>query len=385
MAESVVHQSDRPNVVLIITDDQGYGTVGVHGNDQIKTPNMDRLANEGVEFTRFYGNPLCSPTRASLMTGRYCYRTGILHTSRGGALMSGEEVTAADLFSEAGYRTGMFGKWHLGDNYPMRPTDQGFEEAVWHKGGGIGQTPDRPGSYFYPKLYRGGEGFQAKGYCTDVFFDEALSFIESHQKEPFFVFIPTNAPHDPLEISDEYADPYREMGLDDRVARVYGMVENIDDNIGKLLAKLDQLGLDSDTMVIFLSDHGPARGRYNSGLRSSKGDVYEGGIRVPYFMRWPGGLQAGKKVDRIAAHIDVLPTLVTLCGLDKPDDLQVDGIDLTPLTEDSAADWLDRTLFIQTHRGSLDTPKTNFVWFPQQLMVEPNARTNEHQRATLAK
>ena len=345
-------QTAQPNVVLIITDDQGYGTVGVHGAEGLRTPNMDRLANEGVEFPRFYGNPLCSPTRASLMTGRYCYRTGILHTSRGGALMSGDEVTAAEVFAQNGYRTGVFGKWHLGDNYPMRPMDQGFESAVWHKGGGIGQTPDRPGSYFDPKLYRGGEGYQAKGYCTDIFFDEALAFIETNQDEPFFVFIPTNAPHDPLEISDEYADPYRKMGLDDRVARVYGMVENIDDNVGRLLTHLDKLGLDDDTIVIYLSDHGPARGRYNSGLRSHKGDVYEGGIRVPFFARWPGGLKPGQKIDRIAAHIDVLPTLATLCGLSLPDHLSVDGADLTRLIEDPAADWPDRTLFIQTHRGS---------------------------------
>ncbi|MDE2954518.1 MAG: sulfatase-like hydrolase/transferase, partial [Gemmatimonadota bacterium] len=207
-------EKNRPNVILIITDDQGYGTVGVHGNDQVRTPNMDRLANEGVAFDRFYGHPLCSPSRAALMTGRYFYRTGILHTSRGGALMSGDEVTAAELFRDAGYRTGIFGKWHLGDNYPMRPMDQGFEKAVWHKGGGIGQTPVRPNSYFDSFLWREGEEFQAKGYCTDVFFDEALAFIEEHQSESFFIYIPTNAPHDPLEISDEYADPYREMGLD---------------------------------------------------------------------------------------------------------------------------------------------------------------------------
>ena len=266
--------------------------------------------------------------------------------------MSGDEVTAADIFAQNGYRTGLFGKWHLGDNYPMRPMDQGFETAVWHKGGGIGQTPDRPGSYFDPKLYRGGEAYPSKGYCTDIFFDEALAFIEGNKDEPFFVFIPTNAPHDPLEISDEYADPYRKMGLDDRVARVYGMVENIDDNIGRLLAHLDKLGLDDDTIVIYLSDHGPAQGRYNAGLRSNKGDVYEGGIRVPFFARWPGGLEAGRKIDRIAAHIDVLPTLATLCNLSLPENLAVDGADLTPLLEDPTADWPDRTLFIQTHRGS---------------------------------
>lgn len=313
---------------------------------------MDRLANEGVAFDRFYGHPLCSPSRAALMTGRYFYRTGILHTSRGGALMSGDEVTAAELFRDAGYRTGIFGKWHLGDNYPMRPMDQGFEKAVWHKGGGIGQTPVRPNSYFDSLLWREGEEFQAKGYCTDVFFDEALAFIEEHQSAPFFIYIPTNAPHDPLEISDEYADPYREMGLDDSVARIYGMVENIDDNIGRLLELLERLGLDEDTIIIFTSDHGPAGGRYNAGLRSTKGDVYEGGIRVPYFMRWPKGLPAGFKTDKIASHIDVLPTLLSLCNVDSPSDLGMDGVDLTPLIRGQEVAWLDRTLFIQTHRGS---------------------------------
>ena len=345
-------EKNRPNVVLVITDDQGYGTVGVHGNDQVRTPHMDRLANEGVAFGRFYGHPLCSPSRAALMTGRYFYRTGILHTSRGGALMSGDEVTAAELFRDAGYRTGIFGKWHLGDNYPMRPMDQGFEKAVWHKGGGIGQTPVRPNSYFDSLLWREGEDFQAKGYCTDVFFDEALAFIEEHQSEPFFIYIPTNAPHDPLEISDEYADPYREMGLDDSVARIYGMVENIDDNIGRLMELLERLGLDEDTIIIFTSDHGPSGGRYNAGLRSTKGDVYEGGIRVPYFMRWPKGLPAGFKTDKIASHIDVLPTLLSLCNVDSPSDLRMDGVDLTPLMRGREAAWRDRTLFIQTHRGS---------------------------------
>ena len=347
-----MNEKSRPNVVLIITDDQGYGTVGVHGDDQVRTPYMDRLANEGVAFDRFYGHPLCSPSRAALMTGRYFYRTGILHTSRGGALMSGDEVTAAELFRDAGYRTGIFGKWHLGDNYPMRPMDQGFEKAVWHKGGGIGQAPVRPNSYFDSLLWREGEEFQAKGYCTDVFFDEALAFIEEHQSEPFFIYIPTNAPHNPLEISDEYADPYREMGLDDSVARIYGMVENIDDNIGRLLELLERLGLDEDTIIIFTSDHGPAGGRYNAGLRSTKGDVYEGGIRVPYFMRWPKGMPAGFKTDKIASHIDVLPTLLSLCNVDSPADLRMDGVDLTPLIRGREVEWLDRTLFIQTHRGS---------------------------------
>lgn len=343
---------DRPNVIIIITDDQGFATVGLHGDPHVRTPNMDRLANEGAECVRFYGNPLCSPTRASLMTGRYAYRTGILHTSRGGALMSADEVTAAELFSRAGYRTGIYGKWHLGDNYPMRPIDCGFQEAVWHKSGGIGQTPDKPNSYFDPLLYRQNEPFQAKGYCTDVFFDEALSFIDRNWQQPFFIYLATNAPHDPLEVEDRYTAPYKQKGLSEEVARVYGMVENIDDNIGRLLTHLDSLGLDNETIIFFLSDHGPAPGRFNAGFRSHKGNVYEGGIRVPFFIRWPQHIEAGVKIDQIAAHIDILPTLLDLCQIEITGQLKLDGTSLRPLVGDPKSGWSERTLFIQTHRGS---------------------------------
>ncbi len=228
-------RDSKPNIILILTDDQGYGDVGVHGNDKIRTPTLDRFATDGVELTRFYVEPVCAPTRSALMTGRYHYRSGIIHTSRGGAKMHGDETTLAEMLRGAGYRTGLFGKWHLGDNYPMRPTDQGFEEAVWHKSGGIDQAPDKPNSYFDPWLWRNDEKFKSKGYCTDVFFDAAMAFAEKHRDEPFFIYLPTNAPHTPLEVADAYWKPYADAGLDETTARVYGMVENIDRNLDRLL------------------------------------------------------------------------------------------------------------------------------------------------------
>ena len=228
----------QPNIIIVLTDDQGFGDVGVHGNDKIRTPNLDRFAQEGIEFTRFYVSPVCAPTRASLMTGRYYYRSGVIHTSRGGAKMHGDEVTLAETLRDAGYRTGIFGKWHLGGNYPMRPMGQGFDEALIHKSGGIDQAPDKPNSYFDPLLWHNGQEFKSKGYCTDVFFNAALEFIEDNKDEPFFVYLPTNAPHSPLVVDEKYSSPYADMGLDDRTAKVYGMVENIDENFGRLTAKL---------------------------------------------------------------------------------------------------------------------------------------------------
>lgn len=347
------NRNQPPNVILILTDDQGYGDTGIHGNKQIHTPNIDRLARQGTDFTRFYVEPVCSPTRASLMTGRYYYRTGVIHTSRGGAKMAGEERTTAELLKDAGYATGIFGKWHLGDNYPMRPQDKGFDETLIHRGGGINQTPDKPNSYFNPLLWKNGERFQAEGYCTDVFFDGAMDFIRRNSHRPFFIYLPTNTPHTPLEVGDDYADPYRKMGYPDRTARVYGMIKNIDDNIARLLQHLKQLNLEEDTVIIFISDNGPNTDRYNAGLTSRKSSNYEGGIRAISFFRWLGHWKQGQKIDRIAAHIDIVPTILDICGVRVPPDLHLDGRSLKPLIEGDvpATEWADRTLFIQCHRS----------------------------------
>jgi len=341
-----------PNIVLIITDDQGYGDLGCHGNNKVRTPNLDRFAKESVELSRFYVCPVCSPTRASLMTGRYNYRTGVVDTYLGRSMMHPDEVTVAELLRTAGYRTGIFGKWHLGDNYPLRSVDQGFQESLVHKGGGIGQPSDPPGNrYFDPILQDNGKAEKCRGYCTDIFTDAAMRFIEENRDRPFFVYLSTNAPHTPLQIDDAYVAPYKAKGLDGTTAKVYGMVTNIDENVGRLLDKLTALSLDEDTIVIFLTDNGPQQNRYNASMRGRKGGVYEGGIRVPFFVRWPGRLKAGKKVERIAAHIDVLPTLLDACGVPAPTGLSLDGVSLLPLLRGDSVRWRERTLYFQWHRG----------------------------------
>lgn len=343
----------QPNVILLLTDDQGYGDVGFHGNTKIRTPHMDQLAQQGMELTRFYCSPVCAPTRASLMTGRYYYRSGVIHTSRGGAKMAGTETTLPELLKGAGYATGIFGKWHLGDNYPMRPQDQGFTESLIHKSGGIGQAPDKPNSYFNPWLWKNGKRERGKGYCTDLFFDAALDFMDRQSAggKPFFVYLPTNAPHTPLEIADSYWKPYLKLGLNETTARVYGMVENLDENLGRLMAHLEKSKLSENTILIFLGDNGPQQKRYTAGLKGRKSWVYEGGIRVPFVARWPGHIPAGTKSAQIAAHIDLMPTLLDMTGTPKPRSLKLDGIDLSGLLTGKVKTLPARHLFFQVHRG----------------------------------
>jgi arylsulfatase A-like enzyme len=369
-----------PNVVLIIADDMGYGDLGCHGNPLIRTPNLDRLVAQGVELTQFYVSPVCAPTRASLLTGRYNYRTGVVDTYRGRAMMHAEEVTLAEMLGVAGYRCGIFGKWHLGDNYPMRAIDQGFHEALVHQGGGIGQPADPRGNrYADPVLQHNGKPIQTKGYCSDVFTSSAIRFITEQRAKPFFAYLAFNCPHEPLQAPEELLREYKKLNLghdqfpklgqplpgkanEDAIARVYAMVQNIDNNVGRLLSTLEELKLTEETLVIFLSDNGPQGVRYNSGLRDRKGSVFDGGIRVPCFLRWPGKLQPGRKIDRIAAHIDIVPTLLEAChgGQLAPrvartdsrsESATLDGKSLLPLLKNEKTDWPDRTLFFQWHRG----------------------------------
>jgi arylsulfatase A-like enzyme len=349
----------RPNVLVILTDDQGYGDLSLHGNPVLKTPNMDRIAREGVRFTQFHVCPVCSPTRSSFLTGRYNYRTGVVDTYNGRSLMRPDEVTLAQMLGAAGYRTGIFGKWHLGDNYPLRAIDHGFQEALVLRGGGLAQPADAPGStgYFDPILWHNGQAEKTKGYCTDIFTDAAIRFLEQNRHDPFFAYVATNAPHDPLLVDDRYAKPFRDAGVPEQTAKVYGMIANLDENIGRLLATVGKLGLERDTLVLFFSDNGPiGQTRFNGGMRGTKGTVYEGGIRVPCFLRWPGKLTPGATVDRLAAHIDLVPTLLDACEVSKPDNLKLDGTSLMPLARGQKVDWPDRTLFFQWHRGDEPQP-----------------------------
>ncbi len=345
--------SRRPNVILVMTDDQGYGDLSATGNPALRTPHMDSVASDGMRFESFHVCPVCAPTRASLMTGRYHFRTGVVDTYKGRAMMHSDEITIAELLRDSGYRTGIFGKWHLGDNFPLRPQDQGFQESLIHMGGGIGQPADPEGNtYTNPQLRENGEWKRFEGYCTDIFFDAAIRFVEAHQSEPFFCYVATNAPHTPLEVPEEWAQPYRSQGLDDDTARIYAMVKNVDDNLGKMLARVDSLGLREDTVVMFLTDNGPQqRDRYNAGMRGLKGSVYQGGIRVPLFVRWPGRVAAGGRTDRLTAHLDILPTICEMAGVALPRDREIDGRSLLPLLEGRQGSWSDRTLFTQWHRG----------------------------------
>jgi arylsulfatase A-like enzyme len=366
----------RPNVILIVTDDQGYGDIGAHGNRVIRTPSLDRLAAESVRFTDFHVDPTCSPTRAALLTGRYSTRSGVWHTIMGRSLMAPRERTAAELFSERGYRTGMFGKWHLGDNYPLRPHDQGFAEALYHGGGVVGQVGDTLGNDLYDDTYfRNGVLEVTKGYATDVWFDEALKFVERHRGRPFFLYLAPNAAHWPYYVDDAYVRPYREAGVPPTMARFYGMITNVDLNLGRLEARLREWGLQENTILVFMTDNGSAEGfrnwrnepgawpGWNAGMRDGKGSPYDGGHRVPFYLRWPkGGLAGGRELGLPSAHIDVLPTLAELCGFELPADLKLDGSSLVPAlrpaaglpADDASSGLRDRVLFVHTQR--VDVP-----------------------------
>ncbi len=344
-------QRKRPNVVLVMTDDQGYGDLGCHGNPVIQIPNLDRLYTQSIRLTNFHVGPTCSPTRAALMTGHYCNRTGVWHTIMGRSLLRKDEVTVADVFSASGYRTGIFGKWHLGDNYPFRPQDRGFGEVLVHGGGGVGQGPDYWGNdYFDDTYFHNGWPEKFTGYCTDIWFEEAMKFIEANKKRPFFCYIPTNAPHGPYNVADKYSKPYRDKGVESRQANFYGMITNIDENMGRLMRRIQELGLEENTILIFMTDNGTS-GSYSGGMRGKKGSEYEGGHRVPCFIRWPGGgLTGGSDIDRLTAHIDILPTLIELCGLKEPRGVEFDGDSLVQLLTGQDKNWPDRTLITDSQR-----------------------------------
>jgi arylsulfatase A-like enzyme len=349
----------KPNIIFLITDDQGYGDLSCHGNPVLQTPHFDRLHREGVRFRDFQVSPTCAPTRSALLTGRHEFRNGITHTIHERERLTKDAVTLADVLKSAGYTTGIFGKWHLGDEPDRWPDKRGFDEMFIHGAGGIGQTypgscGDAPkNSYFSPAILHNGKFVKTAGYCTDVFFEQATRWIgEVKGKQPFYAHIATNAPHAPLDVRPEDAARYAGK-VPEQTAKFFGMIANIDDNVGRLLAKLAEWNLERDTLVIFINDNGGTAGvkLFNAGMRGSKVTPWQGGVRAASFWRWPGTLTPGD-CDALAAHIDFLPTLADLAGAKLSDKAkaQVEGRSLVPLLENPAAPWPDRTLVTHTGR-----------------------------------
>jgi arylsulfatase A-like enzyme len=374
--QSKIKSNNKPNVILILTDDQGYGDLGYHKNPDIKTPTLDAFASESIGLNNFYVSPVCSPTRASLLTGRYNIRTGVFDTFSGGSIMASSEITIAELLKDSGYRTGHFGKWHLGSNYPSRPQDQGFETSVWNTGGAIGNSGDpfnyykKDSSYFNPVLWKNGKKYQSTGYCTDVWTDEAIQFIQDNRNAPFFMYLAYNAPHKPLQLPQAYYEQYKGKEINEEYYRnegfyvhgmtekdkedarkVYGMVTNIDDNLNRLFKELKKHKLYDNTIIIFMTDNGPAQYRYTGGFKGKKSLVQEGGIHVPFYIKLPKGMKKVKEINERFAHIDVLPTIANLCDIQINADLDIDGVSMVPYLSAPISQNLERPLFFEWQRS----------------------------------
>ena len=323
--------AERPNVLLLMSDDQGWWDLGANGNPDISTPNLDRLASEGVNFTRFYAAPVCSPTRAGLMTGRYTLRVGVYNTRFGGDSLDPGETTLADLLRGAGYRTGLFGKWHLGGHARYRPENRGFDVALTF-------THGHTERYYYPELRFNGRPVAARGYVTDVLADAAIEFMTSgDDSRPFFAYAPFNTPHSPHFVDDEFLAPYLEKGLALRDARIYGQITQMDRSIGRVLDSLDAHGLADDTLVIFLGDNGGVSRHTRLGLRGGKASPFEGGIRTPLLVRQPGLVPAGRRIDAMVSHLDILPTLCELLEIEPPE-RPLDGKSIAALLTGESAE-----------------------------------------------
>lgn len=356
-----------PNLIFVLTDDQGYGDLRCHGNNVIQTPNIDNFYQDAVRFTDFHVGTTCAPTRAGLLTGHFCNSAGVWHTVGGRSLLRSDEWTLADALRQTGYRTGQFGKWHLGDSQPYRPHERGFEKAVYHNGGGIGNIGDPWGNdYFDDTYFVNGRPQKFNGYCTDVFFREALNFIEQHQEEPFYCHIATNAPHGPLNVDPRYVSRYLNCTPHEKRARFYAMISNIDENFGLLIKKIRDLNLEDNTIIIFMTDNGTANGvemdsegfpvegagSFNAGMRGKKSSPYEGGHRVPFFLRCPNkNALGGYDVTQLTSYVDFMPTILDLCEIKIPKDRFFHGKSLTALMTGEVDDsWEQRIMVTDTQR-----------------------------------
>lgn len=348
-------KSKTPNIICILTDDQGWGDVGIHGNPYLQTPTLDALARSGARLNRFFVSPVCAPTRASLLTGRYHPRTGTHGVTRRRETMRADEITIAQILHNHGYATGCFGKWHNGAHYPYHPNGKGFDEF-------FGFCAGHWNNYFNTILEHNGHEVKTEGYIADVITDKAIRFIHDHKQQPFFCYIPYNTPHSPFQVPQSYFQKYKSMRLDDVTASVYAMCENIDDNIARILHTLEQYQLEQDTIVMFMCDNGANSNRFNGNMRGRKGSLHEGGMRVPCFVRWSGHIQAGQCLDELAAHIDILPTILGFCNIQIPDNLETDGKDLSPLLLQITSQWPDRMLFDTWYqKGTVRTNRYRLV------------------------
>ncbi len=388
-AKSLCGESnDQPNIILVMTDDQGYGPVAKHGHPWLRTPNLDELYETSTRFTRFLVSPTCSPTRSAIMTGRHPLKNGVSHTILERERMTLDATILPQILKTVGYTSGIFGKWHLGDEKPYQPNERGFDEVFIHGAGGIGQAyacscadvPDN--NYFNPVIRHNGSFVKTDGYCTNLFFTAALGWIkEVKDKEaPFFAYIATNAPHGPFIAPPSNTKHFKQLGFEDQTAGFYGMIENIDENMGQLMAKMEEWNLFENTILIFMSDNGMTGGgsgkanqplgkladgtpmmMYNAGQKGLKGSADEGGVRVPFFVRWDGKVQSGRDIDDVSAHIDILPTLAEVAGAELPPN-QVEGRSLLPRLRGNSAPPPDRFLFTQVARWPTGSEPNDHEW-----------------------
>jgi len=365
-AKHVSEYAEQPNVILVMTDDQGIGDLGCHGNPWIETPNIDQFYRTSVRLTDFHVSPLCTPTRSALMTGVYPIKNGVWATFKGRDMLHASLPIMPEVFRQNGYATGMFGKWHLGNNFPSRPTDKGFDIAIHHSSGGVGELSDFWSNNYFDDTYLvNNRETKFAGYCTDVWFNEAISFMKQKKDKPFFIYLSTNAPHHPLYVDKKYSEPYNDL-VNKKIpsAEFYGMIANIDENFGKLVNAMKQMELEKNTILIFLTDNGSQFGvsedyqlGWNKGFRGRKSDKLEAGHRVPFFIRWPeAGIEGGKDIDNLTSHIDLLPTLAGLCNLTLPTDFDGDGIDLSNKLLNPKVRIEERTVFVH-HRQDYRQPE----------------------------
>jgi len=366
--KSKVLTNSRPNIIFVMTDDQGMGDLSCMGNKVVKTPNIDSFYQKSTRFTEYHVSPTCAPTRAALMSGNHEFRAGVTHTILERERMALDIYTLPQALQSAGYKTGLFGKWHLGDGEEYLPQNRGFDEVLMHGAGGIGQVrlgdfpPNKENLYFDNVLLHNNMIVKTKGFCTDVFFDAALDWTKEQivAKEPYFTYVSLNAPHAPLIAPESYKKRFLKLGYDEGTAGRYGMIENIDDNFGRLMNKLAAWNALENTLVIFTTDNGATHLRgtlngkkirhFNAGLKGGKNSPHEGGNHVPFFWYWKGVLNEGKDINQLTAHIDIYKTFAELAGVKLPEKKEdLEGRSLIPLLENKTINWEGRLLF--THCG----------------------------------